>query len=354
MNNVHDDEPVVFQSRWALSYLRGPLAKSQIETLMADRKKQSAAQTPSSQPAAVIGAGGSRPVLPPGVTEVFLATRASGGVVYRPALLGQARVRYAHAASGIDQWQELELVALAEDFLGEGWAVAEIAAEPREADSGPAANAQFADLPGELAQAKAYTKWGTELKDHLYRTQTLKVLRASELKETSKPGESEAEFRIRLSQSARELRDEQKEKLRAKYAPKLTTLKEQLRRGEQRVEKEKSQATQSTLQATITFASSVLSAFTGRKLASSANIGRAASSMRAAGRIGRERADIAHANETVETIEQRIADLEAEFQREAAELESSLDPSALRLDEVEIKPKKSDITIVRVVLAWVP
>jgi hypothetical protein len=148
------------------------------------------------------------------------------------------------------------------------------------------------------------------------------------------------------------MRDEQKEKLRAKYAPKLATLQERLRRAQQRVEKEKSQATQSTLQATITLASSVLSAFTGRKIMSSTNIGRAASSMRAAGRAAQQRTDIGQANETVEAVAQQQAELEAQFEAEAAQVEAGLDPAALVLETVEVKPKKSDIAVSRVVLAW--
>ena len=34
MNNVHEDEPVVFETRWCLSYLRGPLTRTQIKALM--------------------------------------------------------------------------------------------------------------------------------------------------------------------------------------------------------------------------------------------------------------------------------------------------------------------------------
>jgi hypothetical protein len=354
MNNVHDDRPVVFQSRWALSYLRGPLSRPQIETLMAQRKRTAAPPVGSAEGPGRTGAagGGARPVLPPGVEEVFVASRSSSPV-YRPALLGQARVRFTKSTMGVDHWEEIELLALGEDFQAQGWGAGEVPAESIEIEAGPAAQAEFAALPSELAQAKAYAKFAADLKDHLYRTQTLTLWTSKQLKATSRPDESEADFRIRLSQTAREHRDEQKEKLRAKYAPKLATLKEQLRRSQQRVEKEKSQATQSTLQATITLATSVLSAFTGRKMISSANIGRAATSARAAGRVARERADIGQANETVEAVQQRQADLEAEFEAEVAELEAAFDPGALVLEPVEIKPKKSDISVERVVLAWV-
>ncbi len=34
MNNTHEDAPEIFQSRWDLSYLRGPLTRDQIKILM--------------------------------------------------------------------------------------------------------------------------------------------------------------------------------------------------------------------------------------------------------------------------------------------------------------------------------
>jgi hypothetical protein len=42
MNDVHEDAPVVFESRWAMSYLRGPLTRDQIKVLMKDRRPQPA------------------------------------------------------------------------------------------------------------------------------------------------------------------------------------------------------------------------------------------------------------------------------------------------------------------------
>ncbi len=38
LNNVHENAPVTFQTRWALSYLRGPMTREQIKMLTADRK----------------------------------------------------------------------------------------------------------------------------------------------------------------------------------------------------------------------------------------------------------------------------------------------------------------------------
>jgi hypothetical protein len=385
MNNVHEDAPVVFQTRWALSYLRGPLTRDQIARLMADRKSvpesgpasgppsgpslgdgspssappHEDSLAPSIAPASATPPASNRPILPPGVPECFLARRGSlpqgARLEYRPALLGTARVHYVQAAHDIDTWHELSLLLPIDATSSLAWNHAEVLTDgPPDEDSAPEAGAAFAPLSSELSQPKRYGALATSLKDHLYRDQRLRLSRSKSLKQTSRPDESDGDFRARLSQAAREQRDVALDKLKAKYAPKLAALQEQIRKAEQRVEKEKAQASQSTVQAAITMGASVLGALLGRKLTSSANVGRAASGMRAAGRAARERGDIAHAEETVEALREKLANLDQEFQAETDRLRESLAPDNLPLESVEIRPKKSDIAVSRVALAWTP
>jgi len=129
MHNVHENEPVVFHTRWALSYLRGPLTRDQIRKLMADRKKASseessdaeseegAASASSASTEASTSAGGSaaatepgseeerRPVLPPEIEQVFL--HDDEGIdgeqrCYRPHLLGSAAIHFVDTRRGLE------------------------------------------------------------------------------------------------------------------------------------------------------------------------------------------------------------------------------------------------------------
>jgi hypothetical protein len=102
------------------------------------------------------------------------------------------------------------------------------------------------------------------------------------MKLVSQTKETEAEFRIRLSQAARERRDSEIEKLRVKYAPKLDALLERKRKAEQKVAKEKEQAKQQWWQTGISIGTSVLGAVLGRKMGSATNVGRVATSARSA------------------------------------------------------------------------
>ncbi len=221
MNNVHEDEPIVFESRWALSYLRGPLTRTQIQTLMAPRKQterpeHGAAPAPSDgdlfsdlAPADTDDDQASktvpRPSLPSGVEEFFLPLAASAPSqtrpVYRPAVLGQVRLHFARATYKVDAWQERSLLApVVEGGVDDLWESAARAGDvARDLQTAPAATCDFAPLPPELQKAKTYETLAKELKDHAYRTQTAKVWKCAALKRYSQADETAGDFRVRLA-----------------------------------------------------------------------------------------------------------------------------------------------------------
>ena len=374
MNNVHDEQPVVFQTRWTLSYLRGPLTREQIQTLMAARKQSMAsAGNPAEAPVVATGSssqaaapasdsteGGPRPVVPPDVPVFFVPRRGTAdpgeSLIYRPALLGVARLHYADKKAGVDHWETLALLQPINDAMpAEVWAESETYDDGvPELDKAPEAAARFAAMPSELARAKSYAEWTKALKNYLYRERTMDLWSYPEFKEVSRPLESEREFRLRLAQASRERRDEDVDKLRAKYVPKQAALEDQIRRARERLEREQAQANRSTWDATIAMGSSVLGALLGRKTLTQTNVTKAASAAKAAGRAAQQHGEVGQAGESLEVLRRKYAELEAKFQAEAAELDSPLRPEAADLRPLPIRPKKADITVEQVVLAWTP
>jgi hypothetical protein len=274
--------------------------------------------------------------------------------VYRPALVGSARVHFVDAKADIDQWQTITVAApLGNDIAGDVW---ETAAHSRGYECGaqPETGASFAQAPAVLSRAKSYAAWHKALAAWLYRSQRLRLWNCAELKAMSPPGTSEADFRIQLQQRLRERRDAGVDKLRKRYASKIATLENQIRRAEERVAREKSQLGQQTLQTTISVGSSILGAILGRKLASRTNVTGAASAARSAGRAAREQQDVRRAEEELNVLRGKLADLEAEVQREVASLESAASVDRLLLEEYPVRPRKSDISVSKVFVAWLP
>ncbi len=355
MNNVHEDAPVLFQTRWAMTYLRGPMGKPEIRKLMAGRKAESggaavgtmAAGTAKSVPASAASA---RPVLPPGITQYFLPL---GGSVlhYEPCIVGAAQVQFADAKMGVDVVRQVAYAAPVTDAaLAVDWASAEELDLPVEdLEKEPASGATFAELPASAANPKNYAAWQKAFATWLYQTQEIELWKCPVTGLVSKPGESEGDFRIRVQQAGRELRDAQAEKLRQKYAPKLQTLNDRLFRAQQKIEVEKQQASQQKMQSMLTIGTSLLGAFLGRKAVSASNVGRIGTAARSMSKIGKESADVGRAEDSAELIQQQIKDLEAQFQ---AEVDALPDGGAGPFETISVKAKKTGINVQLTALAW--
>ncbi|HSO73503.1 MAG TPA: DUF87 domain-containing protein [Blastocatellia bacterium] len=374
INNTHEDAPEVFQTRWTMSYLRGPLTRNQIKVLMSERKTGSVEpSTPAAAPAAsakAVEASGAASVASPApitrpsvaseVPQFFIPARgtASGGsaLQYRPMIIGAATVNFIDTKLGVDYSQEvIRLASITDQAVPVSWddsQEAGVASSDLERD--PAGDARYEEVPAVAGKPKSYQTWSKNYVAFLYANQRVDLLKSPSTGESSKPGEAERDFRVRLQQTAREQRDAQVEQLRKKYAPKMAGLQEKIRRAQQAVERESAQASQAKLQTVISFGTTVLGAFFGRKAASVSSLGRATTAARGVGRSMKEHQDVGRAAESVEVLEGRLAELEAELQADTQTLEARSDAQSEALETISIKPKKTNIQVQLVALAWAP
>ncbi|MFN7022696.1 MAG: ATP-binding protein, partial [Phycisphaerales bacterium] len=369
MNNIHEDGPVVFESRWAMSYLRGPLTRDEIRSLRHSPPAASAntrssvaaptapAQAPTPAPRSNGAGPAPRPVLPPDVPQFFIPARSRGPIEYRPMIMGSAKVYYSDTKAGV----ETESIASLLVPIGDGpvtvdWEHAtQTDLTDRDLEPEPAGGeTAFAALPAEAAKARSYDAWKRQFADTVFRTATLELLRSPEFKVFSRPGESERDFRARLAQLAREQRDAQLDRLRARYGPKTTVLEDRIRRARQAVEVQKQQATSAKLGTALSVGTAFLGALLGRKTVTAANASRAASAVRGVGRSAKESADVGRAEENVEALVKQLDDLNAQAKAEADALGDPAAAAAEELDKLSIRPKKTNITVRTVVLAWAP
>lgn len=427
LHSVHGN-PLVFETRWTMSYLRGPLTRPQLAVLTAQRTRASdtdistpaagtpaaAAITPCAIPLApgtsasnttaapisptsearvpaprvgAPGAEGARPVLPPGATELFVpptpGTSPGGGsgLVYRPFLVGSANAHYVVAKLGMDEWRRIVMVvsmagdsppnpweadsadpdtiarivaALAADFSvdsrapGATGAIAASTTVPTTYE--PVSAARFAPLPPVATRPKSWTAWGKALVTRLYQAEPRRLWSCPALKETSYPTESEADFRLRVTQRGRESRDAAVDALRKKYAVKLQAMQDRLRRAQDRVEREQSQYNQQQFQASVSAGATLLGALLGGRR----GIGGMATTARAVGRAQREKGDIGRATDELTALQQQFDDLQAQVEEEIRALQAGADPAALSIEDVTVPPRKADTVVERVLLAWVP
>jgi hypothetical protein len=176
------------------------------------------------------------------------------------------------------------------------------------------------------------------------------LLRSPSQKLVSHSGESEAGFRARLAQGAREGRDSKAEALRAKYDAKVAALQSKLHTAQQAVDREENQERGAGLQAAVSVASSILGGFLGRK---SSSIGSISTAARGAGRVVQQRDDVKRAEANAKLLEDQLAELQASFAQDSAGM--GADGAATeQLESVVIRPKKADIDVTLVTLAFAP
>ncbi len=362
LHNVHENAPVVFSTRWVMSYLSGPMTRDQIKTIMSDRIAAAATQPDADRATtATLDEGQSNPpILPSSVPQYYLpVVRRSGEderLIYRAQLIGAADVGYSSARYKINA--ERRIVALTEivdDPVPVDWeAGAVIELDPGELESSAVEGAGYAEVATAAMNEKSYGDWKKLFTRWIRNAHALVLYKSPTFKLNSDPGEPEGDFRARLQIFAHEKRDVAMGKLRKKYDAKITTLENRLLRARQRVETEEAQSKQTKLDAAIAVGAAVLGAFLGRKRVSTATATRVGSAVKRAGRMSKESSDVARARETADAVRVQLQEINREFENEIADLETSYDAQAEELDELSIKPKSTDVHVHLLGVAWVP
>jgi len=212
----------------------------------------------------------------------------------------------------------------------------------------------FAHLPASAGSSKNYAQWGKAFADWLYRTREIVLMRSAVAKEFSGIDESERDFRVRLDQDFREKREEAVEALRKKYATKMDSLMTKIRRAEDAVERERTQAKQQQMQTAISFGSTLLTSFLGAKALGRSTLGRATTAARGASRYMKEQTDVQRSEESLAVLQSDMKVLEDELRRETALLSEKLSPLSETFQQYVVRPAKKDINVKAVVLVWMP
>ena len=354
LHNVHEDEPVVFGTRWVLSYLAGPLTRDHIRTLMQSAKnKLVAAARAVSKPKRKSGAAA--PALPPSIDQFFVPGFGEN-IVYHPRLIAGGDIAFTSARYSIeDERAVLHTVEIEDGPVGVDWDNGEaldLAIDDLrdEAES----DAAYADCPAAADNVKAYARWGKDYKRWLRQNETITLFRSKRFKLTSLPSETEGDFRARLQDAASEKRDAAIAKIRKRYASKVTTLENRLMRARQAIDVQKQQATKKKLDTAISFGTAILGAVLGRKKISSSTANKMGTAIKTAGGASKEAADVQRAEQTAEKIRADMAALNEQLEQEVADLDTAFDAQTEELNEIVVRATSTNIHVAVTGLAWLP
>ncbi len=386
LHNVHEKEPVVFHTRWAMNYLPGPLTRAQIPALnrlvgaKAAAPQEPAATAPaasaaSPQPAAPPPAAASptlgtttRPSVPRGVAEYFLpqnltlseALQAAArtlppeakvvGTRYRPVLLAQARVRLTQRKYRLNS--EIPRTALVEEIERSGvvrWDdfLLERPVDDRGCDRSPLPDAAFLPLEAPLNDAKTLKALRRDFADFVYRETEVTVRANPALKVYAGPEVSQAEFRKMCTEAAREKMEAELDKVAAKFDRKIERLKERLAREERELAEDEEEYQQRKMEELGTHAENVLSLFMGRRRRMSTSLTKHRLTEKA-------KADIEESVAAIADYKEQIAELEREKAEALEDVRSKWADIVEEVEEIPVHPYKKDVMVECFGIAWLP
>jgi hypothetical protein len=354
LHNVHEDEPVVFGTRWVMSYLAGPLTRDQIRALMGKARKAAAAgKAGTAKPQGK--SASDAPALPPGIDQYFVPG-GTGEVTYFPRLVGGASLVFSNARYQVEDERNVVYTVEIEDApVPVEWDNAERLDMQIEAlATNAATGASYAELPGPAATVKQYAAWQRDFKRWLRHSETVTLYRNKRFRLTSSPGESEGDFRIRLQALASEKRDQAIARLRKRYAGKTTTLENRLLRAEQAIAREQQQASKKTLDTAVSIGTAILGAVLGRKRLSTTSASRVGTAIKTAGGARKEAADVARAKQTATKVRADLEALNRQLEKEVDALDTAFDAQAEELEEMVVRAKTTDVHVPVLALAWMP
>lgn len=349
MRSIYEKEPVLFETRWTMSYLRGPLTLAQIQALT--DKKVAAIEPELFQPKR-----SPKPIIGPNVPEYFASRpNVPRPSWYKPLVAGFAKLHFVDAKNKIDTWKDVCLIAgPSEDGTNILWEEGERMPQVKnQLSQSPQSDAGFEELPINFATEKNFASFAKSLAATLYQNETLSFFQYPDLGLSSKEDETEGEFRTRVSLALREKRDGTVAELREKYDQKIRALKEKVRRAQDKAALQRQKATLTKAEGFLSMIFTFLGSLFGRGI-TKGTISSAGTSMRRMGRIGKDSQVAASAEENCEALEAQLENLKEEKLDEIAKISLVEDPSQIKLETLSIKPRKSDLFVDKVVLLWWP
>jgi len=341
LKNINEDGLNVISTRWALSYLKGPLSREQISNLMKDKKENLSGESVDKNELKF----SIKPIISNEITQLYANSKN-----LTPNLFASAKVRIYDAKKDIDSICEVSyLYELNENDKEPNWSDAseDLHIDASEDEPG---GASFATVPNFITSAKNFNSIEKDFKEYLYRNFKFNTFEAMGI--YSKDNESKEQFFIRLQDKCNEILEEQTAKLTAKFEKEQKSLQDKLNKALAKLDKEQKDMTASGLDAAINIGASILGAIFGNKLLSRQNAGKIASSARSANKVLKERSDVKLSEQNVNDINLALSELEEKFLKESEELKEANDVKNITINETQISPKKSDIYDEKVVLLW--
>jgi hypothetical protein len=397
IHDIREGAPVFFHTRWAMSYLAGPLTRKQVRELVGSTSQPSPPPVEAVVPAAAVAATAAAapkaaavvsvaeerpreavpaglsempPTLPPDVPQVFLpptttfewALRAyeeqvkqsvltqDRDLIYAPRLLALGAVRLIDRKRGVDHQESVaRLIPISGGSLGVDWEEGKAVVGKDDLLSKPMGEGLYEQVPGELARSRDLNDLSKDFADFLYYNTSATILYNPALDLYGGVGETNRDFRVRCGEEAEEQRDAELKKARVAMDKKISTLKAQMRREERELKTDEAELAARKRDEVLGIGESAFNLLAGRRTSSALSKASRKRTM-----TQRAKADVEESLEAIEDFEQQLQALEAEWEDQAAEIKDAWADKLEEVEEFEVKPRRTDVAVEFCGLAWAP
>lgn len=356
LKNINEDGIKIFETRWALSYLKGPISKDGIKKLMSEKKKQNIPtqkiENENQTTQINIEKGIPKPIITSNLTEKYLYSSQNSAYYLQPYLICSCDVHYIDAPKNIDFEEKISYkIYLDENMKNIDFEEKEeLGNNSFEEKEKP--NSFYYELPSFIQKEKDLKVIEKDFMDYIYRNSKLTLYKNEFLKITSKQTESLNDFKIRLQDRLNEKIDLEVEKLKIKFVKENDSIETKLSKLYEKLQKEEIQATSTTTDTIISIGTSLLGAFFGNSVINKTNIGKVATSAKGASKILKERNDVKQVEAEILQLQEQRDNLKSVLENEIEKINLANQSSNFPIEEIFIKPKRSDIYNTKLALLW--
>ncbi|MDX9899902.1 MAG: DUF87 domain-containing protein [Aliarcobacter sp.] len=353
MKNINEDGIKIFQTRWTLSYLKGPITKEQIKFLMAN-KTVNFVSKPEIQKTKVETTNrqnSPKPIIPNLIEQKYLYTSQSESYYLQAYLVFKCSVHFSDTSKNIDQTNELNYKSyLQKEASNINFEELEEFKE-NSFETNERVNSNYYETPIFIQNEKELKQIQKDFFDFIYRNSKLSLFKNEDLKIISKQNESLTDFKIRIQDRLNEKIDEQIESLQLKFSKTNDSIDDKLNKLFDKLEKEQLQANTTTTDAIISIGTSLLGAFFGKSTTAS-TLGKVASSAKGATKILKEKSDVKYVESEIQQLQIEKEELQKTLENEISKINEDNKISNFQIEEIFIKPKRTDIFNVKLELLW--
>jgi len=354
LKNINEEHIKLFETRWALSYLKGPLSKDAIKKLMKDRKRPTKKEDKNKeveQNFIDIQKGVSKPIIVSNISEKYQYISQNNAYYMKPYLLLSCNVHYLYTLKNIDLEESLNYKIYLEESM-QNINYDEI--EPLDYDDfieTEKANSFFYELPSFIQNNSKLKSIEKSFLDFVYRNIKLCLFKNESLKLTSKQNESLEDFKIRIQDRLNEKIDLEIEKLKLKFKKDSDLLDNKTSKLLEKLQKEQQDVSNATTNSLISIGSTILSAFFG-KGSKGITTAKVATSTKGASKVLKEKQDVKKIEEEINSAQKQSENLKITLEQEINKIKEINDISNFEIEEFFIKPKRTDIYNIKLALLW--